>query len=131
MPLMGRPNWVDDNGNPVDDSVLIADDYLPVEMIYPAYDQAKQYVRQRPMDEWEVLADKVVAKFEVIDFTPEELSGMARNHRNMLLAQSDWTQGKDIPDAISTPWAAYRQALRDLPEQPGFPATIDWPVPQQ
>jgi len=25
-------------------------------------------------------------------------------------------------------WATYRQALRDLPQQAGFPVTIDWPV---
>jgi len=27
-----------------------------------------------------------------------------------------------------TTWANYRQALRDMPSQPGFPSTIDWPL---
>ena len=56
------------------------------------------------------------------------LAASARNARNDLLAASDWTQGKDIPDAISNPWAAYRQLLRDLPNQEGFPTNIEWPV---
>jgi hypothetical protein len=50
-----------------------------------------------------------------------------RTKRNVMLAESDWTQAKDIPDSISTPWAAYRQALRDVPQQAGFPASIAWP----
>ena len=32
-----------------------------------------------------------------------------------MLARSDWTQGADVPSAIKTPWATYRQQLRDLP----------------
>jgi hypothetical protein len=54
-------------------------------------------------------------------------AGKLRNQRNAMLAQCDWTQGKDIPDAISGPWAVYRQALRDVTDQPDFPNTITWP----
>ena len=38
--------------------------------------------------------------------------------RNMLLSNSDWTQGSDSPlsDSEKTKWATYRQELRDLPE---------------
>lgn len=51
-----------------------------------------------------------------------------RDVRNSLLAKSDWTQGKDIPDNISSVWATYRQALRDVPSQAGFPLDIQWPT---
>lgn len=51
-----------------------------------------------------------------------------RRKRNELLAQSDWTQGKDIPDSISSAWATYRQALRDVPSQAGFPWNVQWPA---
>jgi hypothetical protein len=51
----------------------------------------------------------------------------ARKTRNELLIASDWTQGKDIPDSISSPWAEYRQALRDISIQETFPLTITWP----
>jgi hypothetical protein len=51
-----------------------------------------------------------------------------RETRNNRLKDSDWSQGKDIPDAISTPWATYRQALRDVPQQSGFPWDVTWPT---
>jgi hypothetical protein len=44
------------------------------------------------------------------------------------LKDSDWTQGKDIPDNVSSTWAAYRQALRDVPAQAGFPWEVTWPT---
>lgn len=56
-----------------------------------------------------------------------EIQKEIRNERNRLLAASDWTQIGDAP-VDRAAWAAYRQALRDLPSQPGFPAEIDWPI---
>lgn len=55
----------------------------------------------------------------------------ARRRRDELLRQSDWTQ---IPDAPVAPteraaWAAFRQKLRDLPQQAAFPGRISWPAP--
>jgi hypothetical protein len=50
-----------------------------------------------------------------------------RAERNQLLTASDWTQVIDAP-VDQAAWAAYRQALRDLPQQAGFPTTITWPV---
>jgi hypothetical protein len=40
-----------------------------------------------------------------------------RHQRDQLLAQSDWTQMADSPLTVEqkAAWAAYRQALRDLP----------------
>jgi len=59
--------------------------------------------------------------------TPEVLATKARNKRNALLSQSDWTQVADAP-VDQTAWATYRQALRDITIQAGFPETIDWPT---
>ena len=77
-----------------------------------------------------------VCTVTVEDLSDEEIqakidhqAGKIRNQRNAMLLQSDWTQGKDIPDAVSTPWAAYREELRNLPDQPGFPEIITWPTP--
>lgn len=55
------------------------------------------------------------------------LAGYARNRRTLLLQQSDWTQGKDIPNEVSAQWTTYRQALRDITSQAEFPQTINWP----
>lgn len=50
-----------------------------------------------------------------------------RAKRDALLAQSDWTQLPDVPIADNEAWAVYRQALRDITEQPGFPTDVVWP----
>ncbi len=66
--------------------------------------------------------------FTVEAIPDEEKAGQVRAERNTLLAQLDWTQGKDIPDSISIPAATYRQALRDITTQAGFPWEITWPT---
>jgi hypothetical protein len=71
--------------------------------------------------------------FTVRDMTTEEVqqrdAGQAvqvRSERNALLAASDWTQLSDAP-VDQAAWATYRQALRDVTSQEGFPWTITWP----
>jgi hypothetical protein len=51
----------------------------------------------------------------------------ARTIRDGLLVASDWTQVLDAT-VNQVAWAAYRTLLRDIPEQAGFPADIDWPI---
>lgn len=62
---------------------------------------------------------------EDVPMTAEE----ARAERNKLLEGSDWTQVLDAPIDAETreAYRVYRQALRDIPEQDGFPGTITWP----
>lgn len=55
-------------------------------------------------------------------------AAQVRAQRDRLLAASDWTQGRDVPAATSAAWAPYRQALRDITAQPGFPDSITWPI---
>jgi hypothetical protein len=50
-----------------------------------------------------------------------------RQQRDAKLTSSDWTQVADAP-VDKEVWAFYRQALRDVSAQAGFPWTIDWPV---
>ena len=49
-----------------------------------------------------------------------------RNSRTEMLKDSDWTQIADST-ADKAVWATYRQALRDITGQAGFPWTITWP----
>ena len=59
------------------------------------------------------------------------LAGLAREKRDALLLACDYTAATDYPatDTERNAWLAYRQALRDMPEQAGFPHEIIWPVP--
>ena len=52
---------------------------------------------------------------------------VVRAQRSQLLQQSDWTQLPDVPLATKEAWAIYRQALRDVTNQPD-PFNIVWPV---
>lgn len=49
--------------------------------------------------------------------------------RNRLLVASDWTQMPDVPLSTKAEWAEYRQLLRDVPQQSGFPDAVSWPIP--
>ena len=55
-----------------------------------------------------------------------EQAKSVRNSRTEKLKDSDWTQIADST-ADKAVWATYRQALRDITAQAGFPWTIDWP----
>ena len=59
-----------------------------------------------------------------------ELPNTIRKQRNGLLSKSDWTQYPDCPlnAEQKTAWTTYRQALRDIPSQSGFPLDVIWPT---
>jgi hypothetical protein len=59
--------------------------------------------------------------------TPEQKAEFIRAERDMLIAQTDWWE---LPSQapISNEREAYRQALRDITSQAGFPESINWPT---
>ena len=67
-------------------------------------------------------ADHEAAYQAKLDATTAEA---VRNQRNNLLAETDWMGLSDV--TMSSNWATYRQALRDVPSQSGFPDDITWP----
>jgi len=58
-----------------------------------------------------------------------ELAEAVRARRDSLLKASDKTQMPDYPisDACREGYCVYRQLLRDVPEQTGFPEEVEWP----
>lgn len=78
---------------------------------------------------------KEAAEAEEIEVAPheppsdEEVAQMVRAERNSLLQASDWTQLPDVPEETRDAWAVYRQALRDITGQTGFPREVLWPSP--
>lgn len=50
---------------------------------------------------------------------------LARALRDSLLAATDWTANSDV--TMSDAMRVYRQALRDVPSQAGFPDNVTWP----
>lgn len=88
----------------------------------PVFDsQKKSWVQA-----WEV---RPKTQEEISQITAEQ-KAQVRAMRNRLLAECDWTQMPDAP-VDRTPWTAYRQALRDITAQEGFPFNVQWPVAPQ
>lgn len=59
-------------------------------------------------------------------YETRQVASAVRAERDAKLAASDWTQVADAP-VDKAAWATYRQALRDLTVQAGFPSSITWP----
>jgi hypothetical protein len=73
-------------------------------------------------------------KYSVADMDDEakaakdaEQAKSVRNSRTEKLKDSDWSQVADAP-VDKAVWATYRQALRDVPTQSGFPWEVTWPT---
>ena len=60
-------------------------------------------------------------------FETEFQASRVRAQRTVMLQASDWTQLDDSP-VDKAVWAAYRQELRDITSQPGFPWEVQWPI---
>jgi hypothetical protein len=64
---------------------------------------------------------------EQLDAENVQSAQSIRSQRDNLLAASDWTQVPDAP-VDQTAWRVYRQALRDITSQQGFPHEVTWPT---
>ena len=65
---------------------------------------------------------------EIATITAERNSmkpAVARAKRNALLEASD---SMALADRITDEWRTYRQSLRDVPTQAGFPTSVTWPT---
>jgi hypothetical protein len=73
--------------------------------------------------------ENLVEPLPLIAPTNEQIAAEVRRLRDSILAESDWTQLEDAPfsETQKAAWATYRQNLRNLPEQSGFPDAIIWP----
>jgi len=75
-------------------------------------------------DELEMMGADVETDAE---WRSRKLDEAARAKRERLLRESDYVMMTDYPLADKSPWAVYRQALRDITGQAGYPHDIDWP----
>lgn len=135
------PDWVRPHIGEGEDAILDEDAEPPlVEIANPRYPpdavevSAADYaalMEAQAAPNWSTIEPDENGAPQVVPASDERLAGFVRMERNQRLASSDVLV---MPDrwASYTPEeqvavAAYRQALRDLPDQPGFPRDVTWP----
>jgi len=123
----------------IDDPETASDELLASYNVFPvtpteapAYNEQTQRVEEvNPTFDGSTWSEA----WQIIELTPEqqELNTQSRaqevrQRRDTLLEQCDWTQ---LPDSPVDPaaWTTYRQELRDVPQQAGFPWNVTWPIP--
>ncbi len=98
----------------------------------PQIDHTKNITQKPPLfntdkNRWETTWEVTDASEEEVQWRTHHQSERVRAERNGLLTASDWTQVADAP-VDKAAWATYRQALRDISGQEGFPWAIIWPT---
>ncbi len=117
--------WVNYDKNT---ELLETDGYLPVIVI-------EETTAEKPIVKYREVNGQIEQYAEsapvpaIPELTEEQQEMQVRAQRNSLLTLCDWTQLPDAPltDGEKQEWAEYRQALRDVPEQTGFPDAVVWP----
>lgn len=116
----------------------ISDETLAEHSVYPvgyasapAYDPTTQ--RMVASSEPSLVNGNWIITKSIVDKTTEQIandtatkSEQVRLTRNKRLSETDWSAGTDV--TMTTEMATYRQALRDLPAQEGFPYSVTWPT---
>ena len=90
------------------------DGYLEGKVYTPPSSPSTSHVFNYKIQQWEL-------------DTPHLLNQLYER-RNQLLLDSDWTQLPDVPEITRKLWIDYRQALRDITNQVGFPVSVTWPI---
>ena len=96
----------------------------------PAYDHTVNLERTAVLQstEWVEQWISTPATPEEIQERTDNEANAVRQERDRLLEESDWTQLPDTP-VDPAAWTTYRQDLRNVPQEAGFPWNVTWPTP--
>ena len=96
----------------------------PLKMVTSPYFDIDTHIREEGDA---VLTDGVWTQNWIITAAPEDIKAVnIRQTRDAKLATSDWRALSD--NTMPSEWTTYRQALRDVPGQAGFPSEVSWPT---
>ena len=110
-------------------------DYDPLvqTLVRDAQPQKETRIRQADDDEPADVAvgdsyetGRWVIGYTVSNKPQADAEAAVRNQRDRLLAETDWMALSDV--TMSSEMTTYRQALRDIPAQDGFPFSVTWPT---
>jgi hypothetical protein len=109
----------------INNDLLASYEVYPVTLsTQPAYDATVQVlvrdsIPYKSVEGW-------VVGYTVENKPQEQAEAKVRSKREWLLAETDWTALSD--NTMTTAMAEYRQALRDVTSQEGFPYDVTWPT---
>lgn len=107
----------------INDEMLVEHEvYKVTDIPAPTYDSKTQRLTNSPHH----VNGAWLQVWNVENLPDDQASNNVRSERNSRLADCDWTQLPDAP-VDTTVWATYRQELRDITLQDGFPYEITWP----
>lgn len=117
----------------ISDALLATYDVYPLTPVErPVADHTKNVnegVPQQINGAWTQVWDITDASAAEIEVRTQEKARSVRSERDHMLQQTDWIvimhteRGTNIP----MEWEVYRQALRDVTDQAGFPFNVTWP----
>jgi len=78
----------------------------------------------------QLLDGEWIQVWQLVELPLDQSAENIRAYREQLLQESDWVVAKSYESGESIPieWTSYRQALRDITTQDGFPYSIIWPT---
>ena len=77
------------------------------------------------LDETQIKPTEEEINAKIAELETAEPARQVREIRDRLLAESDWTQSRDVVLLNDTTWKQYRQDLRDLPASASFTPKLD------
>ena len=112
---------------PFGDFIEITDDNWEIELDKWRLDiQTKELIELPPKP-----ADGYEFDYTTLEWKPnlELIKSLVNNSRQMMLQRSDWTDTVSAQTRLPNyaEWQTYRQALRDIPNQSGYPFNVIWP----
>ena len=77
------------------------------------------------LDKTQIMPTEEEINAKIAELEAAEPARQVREIRDRLLAESDWTQSRDVVLLNDTTWKQYRQDLRDLPASASFTPKLD------
>ena len=77
------------------------------------------------LDKTQIMPTEEEINAKIAELEAAEPARQVREIRNRLLAESDWTQSRDVVLLNDITWKRYRQDLRDLPASASFTPKLD------
>lgn len=130
VPVRDVHGWpiLDEDGNPITESKVVID-YETKRETTQTFTTCEIRCKEETLEANLAIAKAEAYNSEVTVEDVPQTEEEVRAQRDKLLAETDWTQVADAPidSATRSAMRIYRQALRDITEQEGFPTNVVWP----